>query len=174
MTSKRKNRSLDRRRMRRRDKYTQVVRDNMLGRVCRRSYGDGVHKGETTEGIDQITWGRSMSEQGFIDALNENPYDWDTRLVYADWLEENGDIVLAQGQRWMAQHKKAPRETYFKSGEWTWERPTSWMTNNQMANDPRWKLPARHRVLWGRKYKSRKNAEKSLARQLVKFSGEGQ
>ncbi len=31
-------------------------------------------------------------EQGFLDALRENPDDNATRLIYADWLEERGDI----------------------------------------------------------------------------------
>jgi uncharacterized protein (TIGR02996 family) len=31
-------------------------------------------------------------EAGFLRALQENPADDDARLVYADWLEERGDI----------------------------------------------------------------------------------
>ena len=32
-----------------------------------------------------------MSDQGFIDAILEDPGDIDRRLVYADYLEERGD-----------------------------------------------------------------------------------
>lgn len=29
--------------------------------------------------------------------LDADPEDWSTRLVYADWLEEQGEVVAAQG-----------------------------------------------------------------------------
>lgn len=42
----------------------------------------------------------------FESRLDENPADWDTRRVYADWLEERGDDRLAAAQRWMAANEK--------------------------------------------------------------------
>lgn len=33
---------------------------------------------------------QSNDERGFLDHLREHPHDYDTMLVYADWLEENG------------------------------------------------------------------------------------
>ncbi len=40
--------------------------------------------------------------------FTESPDDWDSRLVYADWLEDEGLSVLATGQRWQAAHKRHP------------------------------------------------------------------
>ncbi len=45
--------------------------------------------------------------ESFIAALDENPSDQVTRLVFADWLEENGneeDHRLAQHLRWMVKN----------------------------------------------------------------------
>jgi uncharacterized protein (TIGR02996 family) len=36
-----------------------------------------------------------MSEDGFLRAIHDNPKDDATRLVYADWLDEQGDAVSA-------------------------------------------------------------------------------
>ena len=33
-----------------------------------------------------------MDEDGFLSALRENPNDDVTRLIYADWLQERGDV----------------------------------------------------------------------------------
>src|SRR5215510_9578888 len=38
------------------------------------------------------------TEDDFQAALDKNPEDWQTRLVFADWLEERGD-VRAEGYR---------------------------------------------------------------------------
>ena len=38
------------------------------------------------------------TEDDFQAALDANPYDWQTRLVFADWLEERGD-PRAEGYR---------------------------------------------------------------------------
>ncbi len=43
-------------------------------------------------------------EMGFLDALLENPDDDTTRLIYADWLEERGDI---RGQYLRLEHQLA-------------------------------------------------------------------
>lgn len=48
---------------------------------------------------------------GFEAALKENPYDCDTRLIFADWLEENGfdDEAVEQRRKatpeWVEAHK---------------------------------------------------------------------
>lgn len=39
--------------------------------------------------------------KAFVADLRKNPADWDTRLIYADCLEENGQIEFAEFQRWM-------------------------------------------------------------------------
>ena len=38
------------------------------------------------------------TEDDFQAALDANPNDWQTRLVFADWLDERGD-VRASGYR---------------------------------------------------------------------------
>lgn len=48
-------------------------------------------------------------EDGFHQALDQNPQDWDTRRVYGDWLEENNRPDEAETQRWMAEKQKAPK-----------------------------------------------------------------
>ncbi len=47
-----------------------------------------------------------ISRQEFESALDDHPDDWPTRLVYADWLDENDDHILAFAQRWMARRQK--------------------------------------------------------------------
>lgn len=37
--------------------------------------------------------------KGFIDAIAKNPRDVDTRLIFADWLEEHDEPELAAEQR---------------------------------------------------------------------------
>jgi len=48
-------------------------------------------------------------QQHFTTAINENPSDFTTRLVYADWLKENGDESAA-GWRWLCENGKVPVE----------------------------------------------------------------
>ena len=42
--------------------------------------------------------------------LIANPDDWEYRLIYADWLDEQGDEVAANGQRWQVVSEKYPEE----------------------------------------------------------------
>lgn len=73
--------------------------------------------------VDEITRiaGQGMSVRDHFESLlDQNPADWTTRIIYADWLEENGEPVLAAGQRWQAINKVYP----FKSSDippvWVW------------------------------------------------------
>ncbi len=50
-------------------------------------------------------------------ALDLNPSDQVTRRVLADWYEDDGDMVMASGLRWMAARGKRPR---FFGKEWDW------------------------------------------------------
>jgi uncharacterized protein (TIGR02996 family) len=43
--------------------------------------------------------------------LEQSPDDWEMRLVYADWLEERGESIQANGQRWQVEHKKYPENS---------------------------------------------------------------
>ena len=47
-----------------------------------------------------------MSLLDFESQLDKDPANWDLRLIYSDYLEEKGNISLAQAQRWMASEKK--------------------------------------------------------------------
>ena len=40
--------------------------------------------------------------------LDQQPTDWDTRQVLADWYEEHGDRVAAAAQRWQIEARKRP------------------------------------------------------------------
>jgi uncharacterized protein (TIGR02996 family) len=40
-------------------------------------------------------------EDSFLKAIDDQPYDSTTRLIYADWLEEKGDSESAAMQRWV-------------------------------------------------------------------------
>lgn len=65
-------------------------------------------------------------EQGFHNHLDQHPDDWDHRLVFGDWLEEQGRLPEAEAQRWMSQNRKHPRQYLDLSNEpagesWGWE-----------------------------------------------------
>jgi uncharacterized protein (TIGR02996 family) len=47
------------------------------------------------------------TEEDFQRKLDENPEDWDTRLVFADWLEDRDD-PRASGYRAIARLKRRP------------------------------------------------------------------
>lgn len=49
-------------------------------------------------------------QRAFEDALDADSFDWTTRAVYGDWLEEHGQPELAAAQRWMVEHKEAPEQ----------------------------------------------------------------
>ena len=49
-----------------------------------------------------------MNDVGFHEKLDQRPDDWDLRLIYADWLEQQERPEEAFTQRWMAKYKKAP------------------------------------------------------------------
>ena len=40
--------------------------------------------------------------------IADNPEDWPARLVLADWYEDRGDYVNAEGQRWQVANKRRP------------------------------------------------------------------
>lgn len=48
--------------------------------------------------------------------IEENPEDWEQRLIFADWLEDHANyeiesvdfLTLAEGQRWMVRNQKTP------------------------------------------------------------------
>lgn len=40
--------------------------------------------------------------------IASRPDDWGQRLAFSDWLEEQGMLLEAEGQRWQAREKKHP------------------------------------------------------------------
>lgn len=42
---------------------------------------------------DRETW---------LSTIRSNPSDWQAMLVFADWLEEEGDLLAAEQWRWIA------------------------------------------------------------------------
>jgi uncharacterized protein (TIGR02996 family) len=53
-----------------------------------------------------------VTGESFEQALDERPDDWASRLVYADWLDDQGEYALAQAQRWMAGQHKCPEGSF--------------------------------------------------------------
>jgi uncharacterized protein (TIGR02996 family) len=120
-----------------------------------------------------------VTREPFEQALDADPDDWTLRLVYADWLAEQGD-ALERAQRWMAQHQKRPATVLEGSGYgigWTGPRfahqarttypglAVSLLPGELFDNLPRkGKAPARHS--WGDDFKGylgRRQAEQALA-----------
>lgn len=56
-----------------------------------------------------------MTEQHFQTHLEQSPNDWGARLVYADWLEERGESIRANGQRWQVENGKHAQLGYVAS-----------------------------------------------------------
>jgi uncharacterized protein (TIGR02996 family) len=52
--------------------------------------------------------------------LVQNATNWDLRLVFADWLADQGLDELEAGQRWQAQHHKAPAFLMKYQHPWSW------------------------------------------------------
>lgn len=62
-----------------------------------------------------------MNEQQFIEHLDKYPDDWTTRLVYADWLEDNSDPYFAVAQRWLVVNKRYPNRSEVEGKVyWRW------------------------------------------------------
>jgi uncharacterized protein (TIGR02996 family) len=47
------------------------------------------------------------TEDDFQAMLDANPEDWQTRLIFADWLDERGD-PRAEGYRWLGEMRLYP------------------------------------------------------------------
>lgn len=66
------------------------------------------------------------TEAALLGAMKEDPGDGALRLVYADWLEENGRGGEAEGVRWALADGKVPHYNRYSVGRkaskvsWTW------------------------------------------------------
>jgi hypothetical protein len=106
--------------------------------------------------------------------LDDNPADWDTRLVLADRLAEQagGECPESRCQRWMAQHKthaiQNPRRGQPLSCYWA--HGAVWYTDNvlpievfrRLNKETRWETDSEERC----HYNSRQEAEADLAQAL--------
>lgn len=64
-------------------------------------------------------WGSLNQSNALLQAILDNPADDLRRLVYADWLEENGEAERADFMRaWMAAPRKNRLYTSFHNGHW--------------------------------------------------------
>ena len=59
------------------------------------------------------------TEDDFAAALDANPEDWQTRLVYADWLQERGD-PRAEGYRALGVRRLKPATSGFNRANPCW------------------------------------------------------
>jgi uncharacterized protein (TIGR02996 family) len=54
----------------------------------------------------------------FLAAIAAQPGEDAPRLIYADWLEEQGDTARAEAWRWYVAVKRQPRECLSYEGTW--------------------------------------------------------
>ncbi len=118
-------------------------------------------------------------DKAFEAALNDDPNDWATRLVYADWLEDNGYEDYACAQRWMVEEKRRP---VLGTGGWIWWWLSTWYIMRESPTIKHYhacQIPhgyfsslTRSMVDWdvdhGKTYNSRLEAELDLAEALKK------
>lgn len=76
-------------------------------------------------------------ERGLLEALQREPHDWAARLVYSDWLEQQGDdedAAFVRGER------EIPSRAYIESTAAAWRAITSCRAINcgRLACDERW------------------------------------
>ena len=109
-------------------------------------------------------------ESAFHRGLDLTPTDWPLRLVYADWLEEQGRLNEAFAQRWMAQEQKRPR-FYHKFQQWVWYdewQVTSRIDQMSDLTSIVWRLLPEAEIDQGRKaYHTRQEAEFALVQALA-------
>jgi len=122
-----------------------------------------------------------MTEPHFEFLLDRNPSDWDTRLLYADWLEEQGLNVRANGQRWQARERKCPKLSnmfglwywvdlrHFCPGACEWSLFREWIPTNIWKLIPRSSNYAKKETGF-KTYHTRKDAEIALAEGLHRRS----
>ncbi len=99
----------------------------------------------------------------FIAALDENPEDWNLRLVYADWLDDHGDHQFASAQRWMANHQKRAWKPVLTKNTWTWGRVIRTVMGSTLDSDLLDSVPGDRLNSHIVQYGSRQNAERALA-----------
>ena len=109
------------------------------------------------------------TEDDFQNALDAHPEDWQTRLVFADWLEENGD-PRAEGYRALGVLRRRP----FRGDQstfWThWGLSLS--LNVVLRNGTQSCLVGDWESRCGERYNSRRAAEDAAARAFATLPAE--
>lgn len=114
------------------------------------------------------------TEDDFQRALDKNPEDWQTRLVFADWLQERGD-VRAEGYRALGATRRTPNTGSSLAYQYTSEPEQALIIRQQRQYmlpldwyklaDPEW-----DRAACGPFFKvSRREAEDTAARAFTKL-----
>lgn len=100
--------------------------------------------------------------------LDITPSDQFTRCVLADWYLDAGDMVMADGLRWMAERKRRPIN-YLVYG-WLWSNNEYGFVTHRSPNDiggPVGPLVVREMAAARAKPHSRRAAEEALCRALA-------
>lgn len=61
-------------------------------------------------------------EQQFLDAIAKEPHIDEPKLIFADWLEEQGD-PRAEAWRWIVAKRKRPLHDYSETFYWYTQHP---------------------------------------------------
>src|SRR5438105_4767447 len=88
-----------------------------------------------------------QEEQGFLKAIQANPDDDLSRLVYADWLDERGDLRGEFLRLQLALRSLAPDHPHRVSGEHELsylraQAPADWLRAVEAEPDPSGKAPS--------------------------------
>jgi uncharacterized protein (TIGR02996 family) len=112
------------------------------------------------------------TEDDFQTALDANPTDWQTRLVFADWLDERGDL-RGPGYRALGMMRNAPDHFSGDGGHaWTWWKGARGLCRHEYLSADWWEL------LTGgdedsemtREYLTRRAADDAAARAFAELS----
>jgi uncharacterized protein (TIGR02996 family) len=111
------------------------------------------------------------TEDDFQAALDANPSDWQTRLVFADWLDERGDL-RGPGYRALGMMRNAPDHFFDGGHAWTWWKGSPALYRREYLSADWWEL------LTGgdedsemtREYLTRRAADDAAARAFAKLS----
>ena len=111
------------------------------------------------------------TEDDFQAALDADPNDWQTRLVFADWLDERGD-PRGPGYRALGAMRNAP--DHFDDGghAWTWWKGSHGLCRREYLSADWWELltGGEEDSETTREYLTRRAADDAAARAFAKLS----
>jgi uncharacterized protein (TIGR02996 family) len=111
------------------------------------------------------------TEDDFQAALDANPTDWQTRLVFADWLDEQGD-PRGPGYRALGMMRNVPDHFPDSGPAWTWWKGALGLCRRDYLSADWWELLAggEKDSEMTREYLTRRAAEDAAARAFAKLS----